>query len=175
MDGSASRFVIKETNRASSFAIVLLDEDLQTKYTLVGAVTDTLPQTSQAAENVGLAMTSQLATGQWTAFFRLPQCGADRQCSSQQAVESEVHVCRSQEECHPEAWPYVKARRDHDTIMALDHDDRMLALANCNADTKAKAARIDCHQQPSHQQNKDLADAMDRQSRICLTFAAVLK
>ena len=70
---------------------------------------------------------------------------------------------------------HVKAHRNQEAIDALDQDERLFALANGKADELAKAARIQCHDQPTHQQSKNLADAIDRQSRICLTLAAVLK
>ena len=68
MDGSAFSHVIGDFGRAA-WAIAFFDHEAENpRWTVQGPVPSPMPQTPQAAEQVAMAVATQLANATWTGF-----------------------------------------------------------------------------------------------------------
>ena len=182
MDGSCSRDIIKDLNRAG-WCLSLYDPGSeQPRVTISGPVWDPLPQTPQAAEHVAMAVVADIVTD---TTKPVSDClGVVRTANSSTVAQLKSNLKFAGVRRHALSRPsahhlleaeHIPAHRSDEVIAQLDEPERQLALANKAVDLAAKRARLESH--PPLPRDKELLLEHDIEvcRHVCKAAAATLQ
>ena len=181
-DGSCIPHVIRDLSRAA-YSWVFFNDKGEQKYVARGAVWPSLPQTSQAAEQLQLALlpifVPSFATG--------PACYSDctnavrlhNQSPVQQMSGNNMYgglrrgaLIHMKDNVYAPAV-HTPAHRKLEDIDVLPLPERIIGHANWRSDVEAKRA-IDLHPRPSDSETRVLKDALDSLQIVARLVAGVL-
>ena len=181
MDGSCSRHIIKELNRAA-WCVSLYDKGSdKCRATISGPVWDPLPQTPQASEHVAMAIAADLVTQE---ALPVSDClGVVRLANSAPEQQLKATFKYAGIRRHAMSRPgfrflmeaqHVSAHRSDAIIEALPIDERILAIANKAVDEGAKRSRLESHQWMHNDAEWEMNKEIQRCKVVCKVAAATL-